>query len=73
MTPFAIQIDAEVLSDLGERIHNSRWPDQAPGAAWEQGPKIEMERTAHGQNGAPPLNSAMSCSGRGTATLLPRC
>ena len=41
VTPFSIQIEAEVLSDLRERIHNTRWPDQAPGSAWEQGTDLE--------------------------------
>lgn len=36
-TPFLINIDAETLSDLRERIRNTRWPDSAPGAAWEKG------------------------------------
>jgi hypothetical protein len=36
--PFSIQIEAEILSDLRERIRNTRWPDQAPGSAWKQGP-----------------------------------
>src|SRR5689334_9787214 len=37
ITPFSIQIGAEILSDLHERIRRTRWPDEAPGAAWEQG------------------------------------
>jgi len=41
ITPFSIRIAAEILSDLRERIHNTRWPDQAPGAAWEQGTDLE--------------------------------
>src|SRR5262245_7911532 len=44
VTPFSIQIDAEVLSDLRERIRNTRWPDQAPGPAWEQGTDLEYLR-----------------------------
>ena len=44
ITPFSIQIDAEVLSDLRERIRKTRWPDQAPGAAWEQGTDLEYLR-----------------------------
>jgi pimeloyl-ACP methyl ester carboxylesterase len=40
-TPFSIQIEAEVLSDLRERIQRTRWPDQAPGAAWEQGTDLK--------------------------------
>ena len=36
-TPFSIDIDDETLSDLRTRIRNTRWPDAAPGAAWDQG------------------------------------
>ncbi len=41
ITPFSIRIEAEILSDLRARIRNTRWPDQAPGAAWEQGTDLE--------------------------------
>jgi pimeloyl-ACP methyl ester carboxylesterase len=41
ITPFSIQIEAGILSDLRERIRNTRWPDQAPGTAWEQGTDLE--------------------------------
>jgi pimeloyl-ACP methyl ester carboxylesterase len=41
VTPFSIQIEAAVLSDLRERIRATRWPDQAPGAAWDQGTDLE--------------------------------
>jgi pimeloyl-ACP methyl ester carboxylesterase len=44
VTPFSIQIEAEVLSDLRERIRNTRWPDQAPGAAWEHGTDLAYLR-----------------------------
>jgi pimeloyl-ACP methyl ester carboxylesterase len=44
ITPFAINIDAETLSDLRRRIHNTRWPDAAPGAPWEQGTDLEYLR-----------------------------
>ena len=37
IAPFSIQIEEEILSDLRERILRTRWPDQAPGAAWDQG------------------------------------
>jgi pimeloyl-ACP methyl ester carboxylesterase len=37
ITPFLINIDPETLSDLRKRIRNTRWPDPAPGAAWDQG------------------------------------
>jgi pimeloyl-ACP methyl ester carboxylesterase len=35
--PFSIHVDDQVLSDLRARIGNTRWPDLAPGATWEQG------------------------------------
>jgi len=41
ITPFSIRIEAEILSDLRTRIRNTRWPDQAPGTAWEQGTDLE--------------------------------
>jgi len=41
ITPFSIRIEAEILADLRTRIRNTRWPDQAPGAAWEQGTDLE--------------------------------
>ena len=44
IAPFSIQIEAEILSDLRERIRKTRWPDQAPGAAWEQGTDLESLR-----------------------------
>src|SRR6266536_2954783 len=44
ITPFSIHIEAEILSDLRERIRKTRWPDQAPGAAWEQGTDLEYLR-----------------------------
>jgi len=39
--PFSIRVKDEVLSDLRARIRNTRWPDQAPGIAWEQGTDLE--------------------------------
>jgi pimeloyl-ACP methyl ester carboxylesterase len=44
ITPFSIQIEPEILSDLRERIRKTRWPDQAPGAAWEQGTDLDYLR-----------------------------
>src|SRR3954468_9968244 len=41
ITPFSIQIEARVLSDLRARIRNTRWPDPAPGTRWEQGTDLE--------------------------------
>src|SRR5213595_2909837 len=44
ITPFSIHIEPEILSDLQERIRKTRWPDQAPGDAWEQGTDLEYLR-----------------------------
>src|SRR5262249_36659584 len=44
ITPFSIHIEEEILSDLRERIRNTRWPDQAPGAAWDQGTDLNYLR-----------------------------
>ena len=41
VTPFSIQIAAEVLSDLRDRIRRTRWPDPAPGAPWGQGTDLQ--------------------------------
>ena len=35
--PFSIHVEQEMLDDLRARIRNTRWPDAAPGPAWEQG------------------------------------
>ncbi len=44
IAPFSIQIEEVVLSDLQARIRNTRWPDQAPGVAWEQGTDLTYLR-----------------------------
>ncbi len=44
ITPFSIHIEAEILSDLRERIRKTRWPDQAPGGPWEQGTDLQHLR-----------------------------
>src|SRR5215468_9518197 len=44
IVPFTIRVSDEVLSDLRERIRNTRWPDQAPGAAWDQGTDLNYLR-----------------------------
>jgi pimeloyl-ACP methyl ester carboxylesterase len=41
ITPFAIDVSDEVLTDLRRRISNTRWPNQAPGAAWAQGTDLD--------------------------------
>lgn len=40
LEPFSIQVEDEVLSDLRTRIRNTRWPDEIPGIAWEQGTSL---------------------------------
>lgn len=42
--PFAIRVDDEVLTDLHARIRNTRWPQPAPGPAWEQGTDLDYLR-----------------------------
>ena len=39
--PFSIRIDEKTLTDLRERIRNTRWPDEAPGPAWDQGTDLQ--------------------------------
>lgn len=41
---FSVEIPDRVLADLMARIRNTRWPDPAPGRAWEQGTDIEYLR-----------------------------
>ena len=41
IAPFTIHVPDEVLSDLKTRIRNTRWPSQAPDAAWSQGTDLE--------------------------------
>jgi pimeloyl-ACP methyl ester carboxylesterase len=41
IAPFTIRVPDEVLADLRMRIGNTRWPEQAPGAAWGQGTDLE--------------------------------
>jgi len=42
--PFAIAIDDAVLADLRARIRKTRWPEPAPGGAWEQGTDLTYLR-----------------------------
>jgi len=35
--PYVISVPDEILADLRERIHRTRWPDPAPGEPWAQG------------------------------------
>jgi pimeloyl-ACP methyl ester carboxylesterase len=38
--PFRIDVTDEVLDDLRARLRQTRWPDQVPGIAWEQGTEL---------------------------------
>lgn len=42
--PFTIEVAEPVLADLRQRIRNTRWPDQIPGVAWEQGTDLAYLR-----------------------------
>ncbi len=44
IVPFSIRIDEPILVDLRARIRHTRWPDPAPGAAWEQGTDLAYLR-----------------------------
>jgi pimeloyl-ACP methyl ester carboxylesterase len=44
ITPFVIQVQEEVLTDLRARIHNTRWPDQVAGVGWDQGTDLDYLR-----------------------------
>jgi pimeloyl-ACP methyl ester carboxylesterase len=44
ITPFRIEVPDDVLADLNERIRRTRWPDPAPGPAWEQGTDLAYLR-----------------------------
>ena len=41
LRPFRIDVPQAVLDDLRERLARTRWPDQAPGAAWAYGADVE--------------------------------
>ena len=41
ITPFTIQVDEEKLSDLRQRLQNTRWPYQVPGSEWRSGTDVE--------------------------------
>ncbi|PYR39311.1 MAG: multidrug MFS transporter [Acidobacteria bacterium] len=44
MRPFSIQVPDAVLSDLRLRLEGTRWPDEAPGSAWEHGSDLSYIR-----------------------------
>ncbi|MDQ1462014.1 MAG: epoxide hydrolase, partial [Actinomycetota bacterium] len=35
--PFHVEVPAEVLDDLRDRLARTRWPDQIPGSGWDYG------------------------------------
>ena len=39
--PFTVEIPERTLSDLRERIRNTRWPPPSPEPGWEQGAELE--------------------------------
>jgi hypothetical protein len=41
---FSVEVPDRVLADLLARVRNTRWPDPAPGRAWEQGTDLEYLR-----------------------------
>ena len=42
--PFEIAIPERTLSDLRERIGNTRWPPPSPEPGWEQGAELSYMR-----------------------------
>ena len=42
--PYVVAVPDEVLVDLRERIRRTRWPDPAPGAAWDEGADLDYLR-----------------------------
>ena len=43
--PFHLHIPDHAVADLRERLARTRWPDQAPGAAWATGTDLAWMRT----------------------------
>ena len=41
MVPFEIAIEDAVLEDLKERLAQTRWPDEIPGAGWDYGSNLD--------------------------------
>ena len=48
VSPFNVQVPDQVLSDLRDRIRNTRWPPGAPGREWEQGTDLEYLKSLFG-------------------------
>lgn len=51
--PFEVRVPNEVLSDLEERLAETRWPDQVAGAGWSYGTNLAylQELVSYWQNG----------------------
>jgi microsomal epoxide hydrolase len=43
--PFRLHVDDAAIADLRERLARTRFPDQAPGAAWSYGSDVEYLRS----------------------------
>ncbi len=41
MEPFEIAVSDEVLEDLRQRLADTRWPDEIPGAEWDYGSNLD--------------------------------
>jgi microsomal epoxide hydrolase len=44
MKPFSVHVDDAVLAELRRRLADTRWPDEPPGAGWEQGAPLDHVR-----------------------------
>jgi pimeloyl-ACP methyl ester carboxylesterase len=42
--PYALQVTAEAIADLRDRLARTRFPDQAPGAPWAHGTEVSYLR-----------------------------
>jgi pimeloyl-ACP methyl ester carboxylesterase len=42
--PFSVHVEDAVLEDLCRRLADTRWPDEPPGAGWEQGAPLAHVR-----------------------------
>ena len=40
--PFTINIEQEILDDLQERLHKTRWPDEIPESGWDYGTNMKF-------------------------------
>ena len=37
VSPYKIDVPQEVIDDLWERLHRTRWPDEVAGTGWSRG------------------------------------